>query len=106
MRTSFEAAFQLEGIEPPPVRLEAHNPVAIRSILLKSDCLALLCTHQVRSEITTGQLTVLPIPLRGTRRTIGLTVRRDGSPSPGVKAFREELRAAARVLGRDLDGAE
>jgi LysR family transcriptional regulator of gallate degradation len=100
-RASFEAAFRSENIEVPQVRLEAHNPMAVRSILLNSDYLALQSTHQVRSEIAAGQLTVLPIELRDTRRTIGLTLRRDGSPSPGVKALREELRLAARAFGME-----
>ncbi|WP_020651391.1 LysR family transcriptional regulator [Massilia niastensis] len=100
-RTSFEAAFRSEDLDLPPVRLEVHNPMAVRSILLKSDYLALLCTHQVRSELAAGQLTVLPIALRGTERRIGLTLRRDGSPSPGVKALREELRLTARALERE-----
>jgi LysR family transcriptional regulator of gallate degradation len=101
MRTSFEAAFQAENIDLPDVRLEVHNPLAVCSILLKSDYLALLCTHQIRSEIAAGQLTVLPIALTATQRRIGMTLRRDGSPSPAVKALREELHVAARALERE-----
>lgn len=99
-RTSFEAAFRSENIDLPAVRLEVHNPMVVRSILISSDYLALLCPDQVRSEIATGQLTVLPIALKETRRKIGLTLRREGSPSPGVKALREELHLAARALER------
>lgn len=101
-RASFEAAFQSEGIALPPVRLEVHNPMAVRSILLTSDYLALLSPHQIRADIASGQLAVLPIALRGTQRTIGLTLRRDGSPSPGVKALREALRLAAGALEKSL----
>jgi LysR family transcriptional regulator of gallate degradation len=101
MRTSFEAAFQAQNIDLPDVRLEVHNPLAVCSILLKSDYLALLCTHQIRSEIAAGQLTVLPITLTATQRRIGMTLRRDGSPSPAVKALREELHVAARALERE-----
>lgn len=99
-RASFEAAFRSEGLDVPSARLEAHNPMAVRSMLLKSDHLALLSNVQVRPEIATGQLTVLPIALRGTKRTIGLTMRGDGSPSPSIKALRDELRVAARALDR------
>jgi LysR family transcriptional regulator of gallate degradation len=101
MRTSFESAFHSENIDLPAVRLEVHNPVVVRAILQQSDYLALLCTHQIRAEIAAGQLTVLPIPLTATQRRIGFTMRRDDSPSPGVKALREELRAAARALERE-----
>lgn len=100
MRTSFEAAFRSENIDVPSVRLEVHNPMVVRSILVRSDYLALICTDQVRSEIATGQLVVLPIALQETRRTIGLTLRREGSPSPGVKALREELHLAAKGIER------
>ncbi|MCS0631175.1 LysR substrate-binding domain-containing protein [Telluria mixta] len=101
MRTSFAAAFQSEGIAPPEARLEVHNPVAVCSILQKSDYLALLCTHQIQPEIAAGRLTVLPIALDATQRRIGLTLRRDGSPSPGVKALREELHLAAKAMERE-----
>jgi LysR family transcriptional regulator of gallate degradation len=100
-RALFEAAFRAENLELPPVRLEVHNPMAVRSILLKSDHLALLSTIQVRSEVASGQLTLLPVALRGTQRSIGLTMRRDESPSPGITALRDELRAAAKALGQD-----
>jgi LysR family transcriptional regulator of gallate degradation len=100
-RASFEAAFQSEDIGLPPARLEMHNPMAVRSILLASDYLALLSPHQIRAETASGQLAVLPIVLRGTQRTIGLTSRRDASPSPGVEALRQALRAAARAFGTD-----
>jgi len=86
----------------PSVRLEVHNPMAVRSILLTSDYLALLSPHQIRADSASGQLAVLPIALRGTQRTIGLTLRRDGSPSPGVKALREELRLAAGAPAKSL----
>ena len=97
-RSSFEEAFRTENIEMPPIRLEVHNPMVVRSILLKSDHLALLSPLQVRSEIVAGQLTVLPITLQGTQRRIGLTLRADASPSPGMKALLQELRIAAREL--------
>jgi LysR family transcriptional regulator of gallate degradation len=97
-RSSFEEAFRTEGIEMPSIRLEVHNPMVVRSILLKSDHLALLSPLQVRSEITAGLLTVLPIPLKGSQRRIGLTLRADASPSPGMKALLHELRMAAKEL--------
>jgi LysR family transcriptional regulator of gallate degradation len=101
MRASFTAAFEAEHLDQPDVRLEVHNPVAVCSILLRSDYLALLCTHQIQPEIAAGQLTALPIALNATQRRIGLTLRRDGSPSPGVKALREELHLAAREMERE-----
>jgi LysR family transcriptional regulator of gallate degradation len=97
-RTSFEEAFRTENVGMPPIRLEVHNPMVVRSILLKSDHLALLSPLQVRSEIAAQQLTVLPIALRGTQRTIGLTMRGDDAPSPGMKALLHELRTAATEL--------
>nr|WP_315473810.1 LysR family transcriptional regulator [uncultured Rhodoferax sp.] len=97
-RFSFEEAFRAEGLDMPSIRLEVHNPMVVRSILLKGDYLALLSPLQVRSEIMVGQLTVLPIRLKGTQRRIGLTLRADASPSPGMKALLHELRAAANEL--------
>jgi LysR family transcriptional regulator of gallate degradation len=103
-RTSFENVFRADGLEPPPGRLEVHNPMAVRSILVNSDYLALLSVRQVRSELAAGKLAVLPITLKNSQRTIGLTLRRSGSLSPGLKAVRDELRVAARALRRGPDG--
>lgn len=97
-RASFEAAFRAEGLALPPVRLEVHNPVAVRALLLDGDYLALLSAHQIRAEVAAGQLAVLPVALRDARRTIGLTLRRGGAHAPGVLALREALRAAAGAL--------
>jgi LysR family transcriptional regulator of gallate degradation len=97
-RFSFEEAFRTANIPMPPIHLEVHNPIVVRSILLKSDHLALLSPLQVRSEIAAGQLTVLPIRLEGTQRTIGLTMRGDDAPSPAMKALLHELRSAANEL--------
>jgi LysR family transcriptional regulator of gallate degradation len=105
-RASFEAAFRSEQLDLPSARLEVHNPMAIRSILLSSDHLALLSARQIRSDIAAGLLTVLPIGLRDTGRTMGLTVRRDSSHSPGVVALRDELRAAATQLAGSDPPAE
>jgi LysR family transcriptional regulator of gallate degradation len=97
-RFSFEEAFRTANIPMPPIHLEVHNPIVVRSILLKSDHLALLSPLQVRSEIAAGQLTVLPIRLEGTQRTIGLTMRGDDAPSPAMKALLHQLRTAANDL--------
>lgn len=101
-RTAFDAAFRSARLEPPVVRLEIHNPLAVHAVLLASDHLALLSVRQIRSDIAAGRLAALPIALRDARRPIGLTRRRDGAQSPVFMALRNELRAvAARIAALD-----
>ena len=94
-RSAFERAFHAEGLSIPSARLQVNSPAVVRSILLNSDRLALLSPLQVQAEIAAGQLMVLPLTLQGTQRSIGLTMRSDGVPSPSMMALRQLLRTSA-----------
>lgn len=97
-RRAFEDAFGVAGLALPAVRLQVNSPNVVRSILLGSDFVAFLSPLQWRDAIGLGQLRTFDIHLEETTRKIGLTVRRDGAPSPGMTALVDDLRAIARGL--------
>jgi LysR family transcriptional regulator of gallate degradation len=68
-----------------------------RGLLLESDRLALLSTHQVQLDESAGLLVTLPIRLEETFRPIGVTTRANSTPSPASNAFIEALRMQTRT---------
>jgi hypothetical protein len=49
-------------------------------------------------------LTLLPVPLRDTRRAIGITRRADSLASPGATILMEEISRRCPVLLASIDG--
>lgn len=78
----------------PDVLLEVASHIAVRSVLLESDCLALISRHQIRYEEAQGQLAVVPIDLGHAPRQVGYTVRANWQPTPMQKRFLSELKEA------------
>ncbi|MDP1533694.1 MAG: LysR substrate-binding domain-containing protein, partial [Rubrivivax sp.] len=99
-RAAFERAFDTEGLAVPPVSLQVNSPAVVRALLLASDAVALLSPLQVRGEVGAGQLRVLPVAVQRTERAIGLMLRRDGLPSPALRALLMELQVVAAVSMR------
>ncbi|ESR25586.1 LysR family transcriptional regulator [Lutibaculum baratangense] len=81
----------------PTVLLEAASHIAVRSILLESDCLALISRHQIRYEEAHGQLAVVPVDLGQSPRDIGYTVHASWQPTPLQRAFLSELERTAAI---------
>jgi LysR family transcriptional regulator of gallate degradation len=94
-RAAFERAFEAEGLAVPPVGLQVNSPAVVRSVLMASDAVALVSPLQIRGEVASGLLTVLPVPVQHTERAIGLMQRRDGLASPVLQALVAALRAVA-----------
>jgi LysR family transcriptional regulator of gallate degradation len=92
-RAVYESAFEAESVAPPRTQLEANSPSIVRSLLLSSDRLALLSTRQVQQELRQGILIVVPVAVKQTRRTIGLTRLRGSEPSPGLMALIQSFQA-------------
>ena len=94
-RAAFERAFAAARLPLPHVGLQANSPAVVRSVLLAGDHVAMLSALQIRAEVDSGLLVLLPVPVQGTQRPIGLTLRRDGLASPACRALMGELRAVA-----------
>ena len=93
-RETFTRFFDDQGFAPSEQVSECSSLVAIRSLLLESDRLALLPARQVELEVQMGILAVSPQPLAGTRRDIGLTLRKHWQPTRLQKRFLELLETA------------
>ena len=93
-RDKFHAFFGMRGLSPPEHVVECSSLNVIRGMLLRSDRAGLLSAAQVRYEVETGQLGVLPMPLSGTERPIGLTVRKNWQPTVAMSSLMTLLREA------------
>lgn len=94
-RDHFEALFRGKDREPPKGLVESGSLVLVRGLLLQSDRLTLISSHQVRLEQELGLLSILPYDLPDTSRAIGITTRRDWRPTPSQGRLLELLRGAA-----------
>lgn len=93
LRDRWNAMFEEAGIAPPRVRVECGSVIAIRQILMKTDCLTILSRDQVAVELEAGWLTVIREAPGNLTRTIGLTYRENWTPNPMQRRFLETLRA-------------
>jgi LysR family transcriptional regulator of gallate degradation len=68
----------------------------MQSLLAQSDRLALMSPRHIQREIDAGLLVVLDVPVQHAPRTIGLLMRRDYLPTPGVQVLLDALRDFGR----------
>lgn len=91
-RRLFDAVLRRAGFEPPQAGIETLATSTIRTLLMKSDRIAMLPRSVVQTDVTVGLLAVLPVILSGSNRPIG-TIRRAGSSvSPHAEVFLAALR--------------
>lgn len=95
-RTYFDALFSDNGLAVPKGLVETSSQILIRELLLGSDRLTLISSHQIEHERAFGLLRVIPFKLSHTRRPIGITMRRNWQATPTQKAFLDMLKSAAQ----------
>jgi DNA-binding transcriptional LysR family regulator len=98
LRRQFDDLFRQLDIAAPAGAIECNSLVAARAILLSSDRIMLLSAHQIKHELQTGQLALLPHPLGRIVRAIGLTTRREWRPTAAQESLLARLRASAALL--------
>jgi LysR family transcriptional regulator of gallate degradation len=99
----FERALTERGLPPPNVVVETSDLAVLRGVLLNSDLLTAISPRQLSYELGAGLLTLLPVPLRDTRRVIGITQRTDSLASPGAKILMEEIARRCPALLTPID---
>ena len=97
-RQLFDRFLSQRGVAEPRQVVETSSLSTTRGLLLESDRLALLSTHQVQLDQAVGLLTTLPIKLEKTYRPIGITTRSGSTPSPAARVFIEALRTQTRTI--------
>ncbi len=97
-RELLERAFREAGHPPPVPTVETGDLALLRGLLLRSDMVTAISAHQLHYEIETGALVVLNHPLEGTRRSIGITQRKNALPSPAAQALIDTVRQVVATL--------
>lgn len=101
-RAAFERIFQSAGLALPTAQLQANSPSILRSVLQGSDAVALVSPMQVHAELASGQLVALTVPMAGTERDIGVSLRRNSLPSASARAMLESLQHVAATADGGL----
>lgn len=96
-RAFFEALFEKASQKPANI-VESSSLVLIRALLLDSDRLTLISSHQIFHEENLGLLKRLPVDLPGSKRDIGITVRKGWRPTATQERFLEILRQAGQLV--------
>jgi DNA-binding transcriptional LysR family regulator len=90
---ALERAFAHEGLPPPRSRLQANSPALTQALVLQSGRLALASRGQTLAEAQ-GALCIVPVPLAGTARHIGMALRGMSEPAPELQRFIQHCAAA------------
>jgi LysR family transcriptional regulator, regulator for genes of the gallate degradation pathway len=102
-RMLFERALTARGLSPPNAVVETSDLAVLRGVLLNTDLLTAISPRELSYELGSGLLALLPVPLRDTRRVIGITRRTDSLPSPGAAILMEEIARRCPVLLASID---
>lgn len=86
-RHLLDCAFQSLGMAVPLPMVESGDLAIVRGLLLNSDMVAAVSSHQLEYELSAGILQPLRLNLPDTRRQIGLTFRQGALHSPAAKAL-------------------
>jgi len=97
LRVHFNSLLESMGHEHQIPPLECNSMAAARAFLLESDHVMLLSAHQIHYEMQAGLLVALPHPAGDVIRPIGLTLRRNWSPTHTQQQLLEILRRSARA---------
>jgi LysR family transcriptional regulator of gallate degradation len=98
LRDALEAYFASEGCPMPKPAVETGDLALVRGLLVQGRMVAPLSEHQMRYEVDTGSLVVLPLPMKGLQREIGITTRTGAQLPPGAKAVLDEVRRLSAGL--------
>jgi LysR family transcriptional regulator of gallate degradation len=106
LRRQFENLLRQQNLPPPRRYVEANCLVVIRSMLLAGDWLAVLSRSQIYYEKIQGlcEPLALPVGQNGLSRSVGITLRKDDSPSHCVRRLMEHMRVVAKQFQAGREG--
>lgn len=94
LRERWKSIFTDAGITAPKVGVECGSVIAIRQILLGTDCLTILSPDQVAVELEAGWLEIVAESATTMTRTIGITHREGWRPTRLQNEFLDLLKVA------------
>lgn len=101
-RNLLELAFKKMGLTPPKPTVESGDPAVVRALLLGSDMVAVVSSHQLDYEVSKGILIPLSTSLSDIRREIGLMTRQGALNSPATDALIHCIREVSVPLRESL----
>lgn len=97
-RNYYNEVFLKSGQHEPSNVIEASSLVLIRGLLLGSDRLTIISSHQIKLEIELGLLHRLDFDMGTTTREIGTTVRKNWHPTKNQLTFLDLLQKAGNLV--------
>lgn len=85
------------AMQVTPVRVVSSSLVLVRGLLARGDYVSIMSLNQIALELSLGQIVPLDLPLPGSSRAIGLTMRAGWRPTPTQARFLQMIRAAAQA---------
>lgn len=87
------STLQISSFKHTPVRVVSSSLAIVRGMLISGDYVTIVSKNQVDHELRNGTLAALPIKLANSERTIGLTYRKDWTPTPTQNKFLQTIRS-------------
>ena len=95
LRAQLDRECEALNLPLPDIEIECGSVIAIRQLLLGTDCLTLLSPDQVAIELQAGWLSIVAHPPKKLSRMIGFFNRADWRPTPLQVEFIESLKTSA-----------
>ena len=81
-----------------PVRVVSSSMAVLRGVLAEGPYVSIVSHHQINLDEALGTIAVLDVPLSGHVRDIGLTYRRNWTPTETQSLFIEYLRDFSKLM--------
>ena len=94
-RQQMEMVFMAAGIEWPRAGISTNSILAIKSIVMRSECVTLMSPALVEVECATGRLRAVPLVGVAPLQPVGMTWRDGDEQSPIIARFAKVLRFVA-----------
>ena len=89
---------QIDKRAQSPVRVVSSSMAVLRGVLAEGPYVSIVSQHQINLDEALGTIAVLDVPLSGHVRDIGLTYRRDWTPTETQSLFIEYLRDFSQLV--------
>ena len=101
LQTKFAAFFQSRGKAAPVQVLKTNSVVLLKRVLLQMDALTVLPIDMVRTELESGELTVIDAEPPSEYARAGLIFRENTYISPAMQCLIDEIRKRASDINED-----
>ncbi|WP_375174978.1 LysR family transcriptional regulator [Pseudooceanicola sp.] len=88
----------IQHLPNTPVRAVSSSLVLLRGLLARGNYISIASVRQVEVDEQMGALIRLPVDLPGSERTIGLTFRKNWSPTPVQRRFLDIIRRSTATV--------